>query len=169
MQTQLRQMLHEHKFTHWVTLNFHRQYGPKATKELLQKWFMDLNCRFFRAQRFEGVETPSLFFFFAFPENTRKEEPHFHLLVNLHEDRHDYFEALAKRLWKKLVPSGTSDVQRIKDSDDDRESVISYATKHANRAFSHDEFIASNMLKDGRRTCLAPLVGAQRHTCRGIE
>lgn len=157
LQEGLRELLKSRSFTHWVTLNFHRKYSEKTAKQRLQLWFMNLNSRLFRAKRFSSMLTTDLFDFFAFPEETLKEEPHFHLLVNLHHDCHDKFERLAQDAWKRILPSGTCDVQRIKDSTEDRERVISYATKQSNRRLSYADFILSSSLNDGRRRCHAQL------------
>lgn len=155
LQEGLRELLKSRSFTHWVTLNFHRKYAQTTAIQRLQLWFMNLNSRFFRAKCFSSMQTTDLFDFFAFPEDTLKEEPHFHLLVNLHHDCHDKFERLAQDAWKRILPSGTCDVQRIKDSTEDRERVISYATKQSNRRLSYEDFILSSTLNDGRRRCYA--------------
>jgi hypothetical protein len=59
---------------------------------------------------------------------------------------------VAPRLWKSIVPSGTSDFQRIKDTVDDRLRVHEYATKYFRRAFSNEGFLTSNIMQDGRRS-----------------
>ncbi len=154
LQASIRQMLREQqRFTHWVTLNFNRKHSADTAQKILQLWFMNMNARMFRSPKFATKNTSDLFFFFAFPEDTLKEKPHFHVMARLAPDRSDYFEQLASPKWKACVSSGSSDVQRIGDSDDDHEWVATYATKNANRAFSHDGFIISTNLTDGRQQC----------------
>jgi hypothetical protein len=150
MQAAMRAMLHQNNFTHWVTLNFHQQYSTATAKLRLQKWFMDLNSRLFSSNSMNDTPTKEIFFFFAFPENTMKSEPHFHLLVFIRQDRKEYFERLAASFWKRIVPSGTAHIMPINSTEQDMAKVIDYATKHCNKAYSHDEFLTSTMLKDGR-------------------
>lgn len=144
-------MLTGHVFTHWVTLNFHRHYTADTVRKRLQLWFMNLNSKLFRSKRFDLVDTKDLFLFFAFPEHTLSNDYHFHLPIKLDSAFSDKFEELAPRYWKKIVPSGTSDIQRIKDAADDHLWVHQYATKCFHRAFSHEGFLTSNMLQDGQR------------------
>lgn len=151
LQASIRQMLREQdRFTHWVTLSFNHKHLPDAAQRILQLWFMNVNARMFRAKRFRMKDTCDLHFFFAFPEDTLKENPHFHLLARVAPERAEYFERIVEPMWKSCVPSGDADVQRIGETNQDHEWVQEYATKNANRAFSHDGFLTSNMLKDGR-------------------
>lgn len=153
LQGSIRQMLSEQqRFTHWVTLNFNRKHSVGTAQKILQLWFMNMNARLFRSSRFRAKDTSDLFFFFAFPEETLKEKPHFHLMARVAAERCEYFEKLAGPKWEACVSSGSSDAQRIGDSDDDHEWVATYATKNANRAFSHDGFIISTNLADGRQS-----------------
>lgn len=152
LQEGIRQMLRaqERPFTHWVTLSFNRKHLPSAAQRILQLWFMNMNARMFRARHFRERPTEDLFFFVAFPEDTLRENPHFHLLVRVAPERADYFMRLAGRAWRSCVASGDWDVQRIRESAQDHEWVQAYATKNANRVFSHDGFVTSTMLTDGR-------------------
>jgi hypothetical protein len=107
---------------------------------------MDVESRVFRTQRFKSLAPEDRFIFYCYPEFTLHYEPHFHLLCFVHEERRKHFDRTGARLWHRLVPSGTADLQRIQDSQADRETVIDYTTKIANRAASHDSFIVSTML-----------------------
>lgn len=151
LQDGIRQMLREQdRFTHWVTLSFNTRHTPENARRILQWWSTKMIARMFRSPRFHGVPTRDLFFFFAFPEDTLKENPHFHLLVRVVASRAEYFQRIGAGVWKLCVPSGDSDIQAIRESDADHDRVQAYATKNANRAFSHDGFIASTMLYDIR-------------------
>lgn len=143
----IRELLSQFTFTHSVTLNFHQVLSPAAAKCHLKLWTMNVQDRLFRnvsAAAFE--ENP--FFYFAFPEYTKKLQPHFHLPLRIPTAYFDYFERLAERMWLKIVPSGTADVQRIVQTDLDHLRVGIYATKQFNRACSHNEFFTSTMLVD---------------------
>ena len=147
LQQGARQMLSEYRFTHWLTLNFHQHFCPEKAKRFLKLWTMNVQRRMFRPGRTMTVdENP--FLFFAFPEDTKKAEPHFHLMVRLAKSHYDYFERLAAPIWKKLVPSGTAYLLLIGDTDKDHHDVAEYATKQFNRSCSHNEFFTSTMLVD---------------------
>jgi hypothetical protein len=143
----MRDLLSQFTFTHWVTLNFHQVLTPDAAKQRLKLWTMNVQDRLFRHTRSVEFEQDP-FFYFAFPEDTKKLQPHFHLPLRIPADYFDYFERIAGRMWLRIVPSGTSDVQRIVPTDLDHLKVRVYATKQFNRACSHNEFFTSTMLVD---------------------
>jgi hypothetical protein len=132
--------------SHWVTLNFHSDKSPRHAEAALRLWSLDVISRIFRGAVFAEIPLAKLFSFVALPEDTRSDHPHYHLLLWLHPDRRDWFARCADRFWRRIVPSGTSDVQLIGATDIDHAKVITYGTKHANRPFSYDNFITSNML-----------------------
>jgi hypothetical protein len=157
LQHGIREMLAGHVFTHWVTLNFHRHYTADTARRRLQLWFMNLNSKLLRSKRFDPVDTKDLFLFFAFAEHTLCDDYHFHLFVKLDPAIQSGFEDHASRIWKRMMPSGTSDIQRIKDTVDDHLWVHEYGSKFFHRAFSHEGFVTSNMLQDGRRSPALPM------------
>ena len=91
-------------------------------------------------------------FFFAFPEDTLQDRPHFHMLVRVTPDRAEYFERIAAKLWINCVAAGTCDVQRIRPTDEDREQLISYVTKNAHRYFSSMAYFPSTEFEDAVET-----------------
>lgn len=136
----------EFQFTHHVTLNLHAKYTIESSKLKVGYWSRDMVSRLFKRVDVQRVEKERLFFFFAFPELTHNSEPHFHLLLQVAPERCDWFERVAADNWKKHVPSGTCCVQRIGESDGDRERVIGYDLKCFDRPFSHESFFTSGML-----------------------
>jgi hypothetical protein len=154
----MREWLSGTVFTHWVTLNFHRQYALPAAQGCLQLWNMDVNSRLLRSRRYNEIPTCDLLFFVAFPEHTRTENVHWHLLVKVAAELHESFERQVGRMWKRVVPTGTSDIQRIGDSVEDHLDVQGYATKKFAMQASNESFVTSNMLSDGRR----PRLGEKR-------
>ena len=123
-----------------------------AAKRSLQLWNMNLNSRLFRSRRFDGVVTTDLHLFVAFPEHTQTENIHWHLLARLVCGSHARYGELASSMWKRVVPSGTSNVQLIRGTADDHLAVQAYATKKFANTTSHENFVTSNMLTDGRRS-----------------
>jgi hypothetical protein len=145
LQSGVRKMVGEYTFTHWLTLNFHQCFCAEKAKLRLKLWTMNVQSRMFRSRQMDPCdENP--FLFFAFPENTKKSQPHFHLMVRLVKSHFDYFERVAAPMWTKLVPSGTAYLVPIGNTALDHHKVGQYATKQFNRACSHDEFFVSTML-----------------------
>jgi hypothetical protein len=146
IQSALRDWVSNDEYSHFVTLNFHRQYSDVAAQQKLRLWSLDMIARLFRSPTFATSSLHDIFRFIAFFEDTMKDEPHLHLLLNVDPDRAVRFELIASRLWQAIVPSGTCDVQLIKQTSADLQRVISYATKQTNRPISYESFITSNML-----------------------
>lgn len=132
--------------SHWVTLNFHADYQLEKGKKLLRLWSLDLVSRLFQAKPFASFKLGQLFRFIAFPEYTRTDHLHYHLPLGVHEARRDWFKKVAAPMWHKLVPTGTADVQVINQTADDLNRIGIYATKHASRPFSYENYVTSNML-----------------------
>ena len=146
IQRALRQMLATVRHSHFVTLGFHADKTPAEAQAALRLWSLDVISRIFRSAVFVEMPLADLFSFVALPEFTKAGHPHYHLVLWLHPHRHAWFARCAGRLWRSIVPSGTSDVQLIGATDLDRVKVVTYATKHASRPFSCDHFVTSNML-----------------------
>ena len=132
--------------THWVTLNFHNDYDLHRGQKRLRMWSLDVIRRVFHSKTFSALKLDQLFRFIAFPEHTKTGHLHYHLPMWVHESRHDWFAKVAAPIWKKIVPTGTADIQPIKQGADDLNWVAIYATKHTTRPFSYMNFITSNML-----------------------
>lgn len=166
---QLREILRkwlcaDYEFTHFVTLNFHRKHTPERAKRFVRLWFKNVQDRLMKPARFRGRAPSEVFFFFAFPEDTLHDEPHFHLLTRVAPESTDYFERLASRLWTNCVSSGTCDVQPILDADSDRAKVVSYATKNVHRHFSSSAYFPSTEFEDACSTsqCGLKMNGAKK-------
>lgn len=139
-------MITDTPHTHWVTLNFHADYPMQQAEKRLRMWSLDVISRIFHSNTFSAIPTDQLFHFIALPEFTQRNHLHFHLPTWVHESRHDWFEKIADPMWKKIVPTGTADIQLITQTADDIERIATYATKHSSRPFSYQEFLTSNML-----------------------
>jgi len=146
IQDGIRQMISESTYTHLVTLNFHAEYRQETGKKRLKLWAKNALCRLFRASAYKTEATNDLFRFIAIPEYTKSGHLHFHLLLYIDSSQLNAFPQVAAKIWKKIVPTGTTYVQALGCTDNDKSSAAHYITKHSNRSFSHDEFITSNML-----------------------
>jgi len=113
---------------------------------------MNMNSRLFRSSRFDGIATTDLHFFFAVPEHTKTGNIHWHMFVQLVPEASAKYLELAPKMWKRIVPTGSSDIQLIKDTVADHLATHVYGTKCFARAESNENFVTSNMLNDGRRT-----------------
>ena len=141
----LREMLRRDEHTHFVTLNFHAERHPEQAQRVIRWWASDVASRLFRSPRFAGHVTNDLFRFIAFPEATRRGDPHYHLVAWVHPDRHDWFERCAGPIWLSFARGGTFDVQKIGPNRCDAECVINYATKDVSRLYAYNEFIVSDL------------------------
>lgn len=148
-QEELRRWLtDENEFTHFVTLNLYRKHSPERAKHFVRLWFKNVLARLMRPAGLRARLPKDVLFFFAFPEDTLHDSPHFHLLTRVTPECFDYFEKLGCRLWINCVPSGTCDVQRIGSTQKDRDDVISYATKNVHRDYSRTGYFTSTEFDD---------------------
>lgn len=161
MQSALRKMLLEQSHSHWVTLNFHARYKPDVTQKKLRLWSLNLLDRLFAHRKFIDVPTADVFRFTAMPEVSLKGGPHFHMLVWVDPRCSAYFERIAARLWKSIVPSSTADIQQLKQTEADYQVVITYATKNSYLPRFSSAFVHSSML-DLPLLCHAPKPARQR-------
>ena len=146
MQRALRQVLLEQSHSHWVTLNFHGTYDQAAAERKLRYWTCDVLSRLFSQPLFNGMPTDDVFRFTALPEFSKRGDPHFHLLLWLDPRRVAYFERIAAATWKKHVPTGSSNIQQLVQTDADYLKVIEYATKKSVLTWYHSNFVMSSML-----------------------
>lgn len=146
MQGALRQVLLEQSHSHWATLNFHDTYDQAAAERKLRYWTCDVLSKLFSQPLFHGTPTDEVFRFTALPEFTKRGDPHFHLLLWLDPRRVAYFERIAAPIWKKHVPTGSSNIQRLAQTDADYLKVIEYATKKSALTWFNSNFVMSSML-----------------------
>jgi hypothetical protein len=144
-------LLAQPRFTHFVTLNFHTLHPWDTAKRILQRWHMNVTARLFRSRSARESELSDLLFFAAFPETTKKGEPHYHALVRVAEGWQAYFERVAPVLWKNCVRSGTCHPLRIGPTEMDLATVVSYVTKESHLPWSQEGYVLSTTLKDGRK------------------
>lgn len=143
-----RRWLEGQEFTHFVTLNYHRRYSDREARRRLRLWCKNLLSRLMRPKAYRFLKPSSVLFFVAFPEDTRNDEPHFHLLARVAREFADYFQQIAERLWENCVLSGTAKVLPIGPTEHDMKEVVSYTTKHAHRLFSVEGFVLSTEFED---------------------
>ena len=108
-------------------------------------WTLDLLSRIFDKGVFAGVPTSELLRFTALPELTHAGHPHYHLALWVDPCRAEYFERLAGDMWKRVVPTGTSDVQSWGPTEQDSKNITGYITKKSDRAWSNSSHATSSI------------------------
>lgn len=130
-------------WSHFTTLNFHRAWDACEANRALSKWAHSMDHHMFRRKAARPSPPYRALYFVAFKEFTYREDPHWHLLLNVDGSGANKFPELAQRKWRVIVKSGTSDVQRIGRTATDHERVCAYATKCAHHDRSLDDFCTS--------------------------
>lgn len=104
----------------FLTLATNNNYTIDHLEKSLNNWTNNIKVRMFRKN-----VTNDKFNYIAFPEYNTKQRPHYHLIVYLDKDYHDYFNKLYSKFWKKQVPHGSVDLKPITEA----QGLISYVTK----------------------------------------
>jgi hypothetical protein len=118
-------------YTHWTTLNTHRDCSMEAAVNYLKRWRVEV-LRRLHGQKFYQLPEDQLTRYFGCPELSLARHPHFHLAVAVPEQLADKFERVAAERWVSIVPSGTHFTRRIGPTESDQEAVLTYATKAIN-------------------------------------
>lgn len=132
-------------YSHWVTLNFHDNYSLATAQKRLQLWARNVVSRLFKNSQWCCSKVRKNFRFLAFPEFTKSGDIHYHILIFVSANRRLWFERVVAAMWKNIVPTGSADVQTIKQTSEDLYRVINYATKCADRPISYNNFIETGM------------------------
>lgn len=141
LRDEFRARLRQNRFTHFVTLSTNAP-GTSSVRmrDLLKTWDQSLN-RFLIGPKWH--RRPDIrMMWFAFLENPGT-NPHWHLVAEIDQldtdaqrERLEGFGLEAERVWCKLLPSGSVNVQLIWD-----EGAIDYSTKFL--SFDDDRVISS--------------------------
>lgn len=115
--------LAERRLSHFVTLTTNDSCSPRYMVGRLEKWLKRVNRKLLGTRWLQKGDEWMISYFF--PEKLRVNS-HWHGLVDLVPAHYDRFEQTAELLWVNLVPSGTTDIQRIWD----RRKVARYVTKN---------------------------------------
>lgn len=116
------------KFTHWLTLNTHRDCSLATADKHLKRWRVELFRRL-HGQRFHETAPDQRTLYLGCPELSGAGHPHFHLAVAVPELVKLKFEQIVDRRWKYIVSSGTTHLVPIGPTADDQRAVLSYASK----------------------------------------
>ncbi|MBT9455072.1 MAG: hypothetical protein IV097_00480 [Burkholderiaceae bacterium] len=130
------------RFTHWLTLNTHRDCSVATAARYLKRWRVEV-LRHVHGYRFYNLPTDQVTLYLGCPELSPVGHPHFHLAVAVPALATPKFELAAPRRWKDILPSGTSHLVPIGSSPDDQRKVLAYASKllnqHADLPFLHSQ------------------------------
>ncbi|MGB4913693.1 MAG: hypothetical protein WBO95_16500 [Candidatus Dechloromonas phosphoritropha] len=118
-------------YSHWTTLNTHRDCSMDTAVRYLNRWRVEV-LRRLHGQKFYRLPAEQLTQYFGCPEFTLSGQPHFHLACAVPESLAAKFERIAADRWLAIVPSGTHHIRRIGPTDQDQENILTYATKRLN-------------------------------------
>lgn len=143
------------KHTHFVTLTTNDQQVSRAKmRALLREWDARLN-RYIVGPKWQK-RTDERMVWYAYIEKSHS-NPHWHLLLNLLSDQIETlnevaplegpsFETMVDITWRRLLPSGTTDVQLISETAENAQRVTSYVTKSLDNMSNVEDFIFYNEL-----------------------
>jgi hypothetical protein len=117
-----------HRFTHWLTLNTHRDCSMATASQRLRRWHVEV-LRHVHGAGNGRLPRDELFWYLGCPEWSLAGHPHFHFAVVVPARVAARFEAAAPRRWLAIVPSGTCDIQAIGPTDADQRKVLGYSAK----------------------------------------
>lgn len=139
----MRRWLSEKHFTHFVTLAFNEpEVGKMRMRQSLKHWDACAN-RALLGKRWRKKVDERLNWI-AIPEK-QQANPHWHVLMQIlpdqfeeFEEREPYlgFEDVLSTLWRKIVPSGTVDVQLVESK-----GAHTYVTKQLNIPENFEDFV----------------------------
>jgi hypothetical protein len=122
------QLAQQSTFTHWLTLNTHRDCSLATADKHLKRWRVEM-LRRLHGQRFYESAPDQLTWYLGCPELSGAGHPHFHLALVIPESARPSFEAKFDYRWKHIVRSGTSHLVPIGPTLDDQRVVLGYASK----------------------------------------
>jgi hypothetical protein len=129
-------LVKERDWDEYVTLNFNHSWSPIGARKKFSLFCQRLD-RFLLGRGYRK-RVDKRTYVIAFLEHPNS-NIHLHCLVRLRHGwrpRRRHLKRKMKRIWKKLVPSGTADVRRVRDA----EGAARYSTKE----FRFDEIILSS-------------------------
>jgi hypothetical protein len=122
------QLAQRSRFTHFLTLNTHRECSIGTALKHLKRWRVEV-FRHLHGYRFYRLPADQLTWYLGCPEWTAAGHPHFHLAMVVPEPAAPKLELVAHRRWEGIMPSGTSHLSCIGPGADDQRRVLGYATK----------------------------------------
>lgn len=135
----------QHRFTHWLTLNTHRDCSMATAHQRLKRWHVEV-LRHVHGAGHRQRPQAELFMYLGSPERSLAGHPHFHLAVVVPVGVTAKFEAAAARRWLAIVPGGTCDIQVIGPTASDQRTVLGYAAKWLDQS-SDLPFIDSRLFR----------------------
>ena len=137
------QLAQQSRFTHWLTLNTHRDCSLATAFKHLKRWRVELFRRL-HGQRFYEAAPGELTWYLGCPELSGVGHPHFHLAVVVPELVTLKFEQIVACRWETIVASGTTYLAPIGPTADDQRIVLGYASKWLD-PLAHSPFVHSKV------------------------
>lgn len=125
------QLAQQSRFTHWLTLNTHRDCSLATASKYLMRWRVEL-LRRLHGRRFYETAPDQVTWYMGCPELSHASHPHFHLAFVVPEAVTRNFEQVADHRWKAIVASGTTHLVPIGPTSGDQRAVLGYAAKWLN-------------------------------------
>lgn len=142
----LRSRARQEPWTHFITLNFHKQWDSSEAKKALSKWAHSVCYHLFRRHAARPQAGERALYFFAFKEFTDSNDPHWHLLAQVNGSGATRLTSVGSSKWKSIVPSATSDIQVIGRTELDRQRLTAYVSKAADLEHALNDFCISTEL-----------------------
>lgn len=131
-------------FQYHVTANFNRTTTLVHGRDKLRLWASRLDRQLF-GSRYYKKGNDGRIFFAAVPEYGHcSMNLHYHMLVRVPSNRHDYFEREAESIWQHFNPTGSLFIQLIDDTREDLRKVIDYDLKGSWKTDCHSNIILSS-------------------------
>lgn len=124
-------------FTHFITLTSNSSdISVQSLRDRIKHWDALVNRELYGPKWRKHYD--EILWWFAFMEKPET-NPHWHLLCRFQDvDKLAKFTVVAEMMWLKTLPSGTVDIQPIKENP---ERVNDYVTKRVGSKIQYDHFI----------------------------
>ncbi len=139
IQQGIRDWLNDIPFNFFVTANFNCSTSEQSARSALRRWHGMID-RQLLGPKWHRKPADQRTMFFAFAEHPNSNR-HFHLMLKT--DQPIAFAEIADRMWNKIVPAGSMDVQFF-DQQQDRLNTICYSTKEIWKHDLINSFIISS-------------------------
>lgn len=106
------QLAKQTQFTHWLTLNTHRDCSRLTAGKYLRRWRVEM-LRLLHGKHFYKKPADLLTWYLGCPEESLAGHPHFHLALVVPKLVAPKFEVIARLHWERIVKSGTGHLMRI--------------------------------------------------------
>jgi hypothetical protein len=116
------------KPTHYLTFNFYRDCSMERAQKMMDLWNYQIHQRLFRSHPSKTPDDKALVML-GYPEYTGRGHIHYHCVARVNPERETWFDKIAAKRWKKIVPTGELHIQPMRETETDLEDATAYMTK----------------------------------------